>query len=196
MDQSDRKEKPNILARTRIYMQNVKYPSVSEHLVFWSIIVAGVVADLWSKSAVFKWLGWEETPDNVHHVIEGFFTIVMRENSGAAFSIAAGKTVLLLSVSIVAMFVVVGIFLIGNIRQRLMQISLAMFLAGIVGNLYDRAFNNGCVRDFLDFYIGDHHWPAFNIADSMLCVAVGLLIIINFKQPDDAEGSSEIPNDK
>lgn len=196
MDQSDRKEKPNILARTRIYMQNVKYPSVSEHLLFWSIIVTGVVADLWSKTAVFKWLGWEETPDKVHHVIEGFFTIVMRVNYGAAWSLASGQRVLLLSVSIIAMFVVIGIFLIGNIRSKLMQVALAMFTAGILGNLYDRAFNGGGVRDFLDFNIFGYRWPAFNVADSLLCIAVGLLIIINFKQPDDAEDPSEIPDDK
>ncbi len=183
-------KKPNIFVRTRLYMQNVKYPSPSEHLVFWSIIVAGVASDLWSKTAVFKWLGWPETPNKVHHVVEGFFTIVMRENKGAAFSIASGQRVLLFSVSVIAMFVVVGIFLIGNIRQKLMQIALAMFMSGIVGNLYDRAFNDGKVRDFLDFYVGEHHWPAFNIADSMLCVAVGLLIIINFMQPHDAEHPS------
>ena len=69
-----------------------------------------------------------------------------------------------------------------NIRHKLMQVALAMFTAGIIGNLYDRVFNNGGVRDFLDFYIlenrwfNEYHWPAFNIADSMLCVAVGLLI--------------------
>ena len=71
----------------------------------------------------------------------------------------------------------------GNIRRRVMQVALGLFTAGILGNLYDRAFNDGKVRDFLDFFVGDHHWPAFNIADSMLCVAVGLLIIMSFKNP-------------
>lgn len=195
IDKTDESENINMIARTRNYMKNVKYPSLIEHLVFWPIIIAGVTADLWSKTAVFKWLGWIETPNNVYHVVEGLFTIVMRENTGAAFSIASGQRFLLLSVSFVAMFVVIGFFLFGNIRQRLMQIALALFTAGIIGNLYDRAFNDGRVRDFLDFYVGDHHWPAFNIADSMLCIAVGLLVIINFKQPADTE-VSDAPNDQ
>lgn len=179
------------------YIKQVKYPSLSDHVIFWSILTAGVVADLWSKSAVFNWL--REVPDNKFSVIEGFFTMVMVENRGAAFSIATGQRTLLISVSLVALFVVVGIFLLGNIRHKLMQVALAMFTAGIIGNLYDRAFNNGGVRDFLDFYILDnrwfneYHWPAFNIADSMLCVAVGLLIIFNIKHSGDkpTENSSK-----
>ena len=174
----------------RNYIRDVKYPSLGDHLIFWPIIVIGVVADLWSKTAVFKWLGWPETPNNVYHVIDGFFTMVMRENTGAAFSIASGQRILLLSVSIIALFVVIGIFLFGNIRHRLMEVALALFTAGIFGNLYDRAFNDGRVRDFLDFYVGDHHWPAFNIADSMLCVAVGMLVIFNIKHSKDTEALS------
>ncbi|MCF7955833.1 MAG: signal peptidase II [Phycisphaerae bacterium] len=176
-----------MLARMRNYIKKVKYPSLHDHLIFWPIIIAGVTADLWSKTAVFKWLGWQETPNKVYHVIEGFFTIVMRVNKGAAFSIATGRTVMLLSVSIIALFVVVGIFMLGNIRHKVMEVALALFTAGIIGNLYDRAFNDGQVRDFLDFYVGDHHWPAFNVADSMLCVAVGLLVIFNFKHSGDTE---------
>jgi signal peptidase II len=185
-----------MLARMQNYIKKVKYPSLIDHLIFWPIIVAGVAADLWSKTAVFNWLGWPETPNRVHHVIEGFFTIVMRENKGAAFSILEGLTGLLLSVSIIALFVVIGIFIFGNIRHKLMEVALALFTAGIIGNLYDRAFNDGKVRDFLDFYVEDflwikeYHWPAFNVADSMLCVAVGLLVIFNFKISGDTEALS------
>jgi len=170
-----------MLSRMRNHIKQVKYPSLNDHILFWTIMATGVVADLWSKTAVFKWLGWEETPDRVHPVIEGFFTIVMRVNYGAAWSIATGQRVLLLSVSVIALFVVIGIFILGNIRHKLMEVALALFTAGIIGNLYDRAFNGGGVRDFLDFNIFGYPWPAFNIADSMLCVAVGLLIIFNFK---------------
>ena len=168
----------------RNYIKKVEYPSLQDHLIFWPIIVAGIAADLWSKTAVFNWL--RSVPENEYRVIEGLFTMVMRENEGAAFSIASGQTLLLLSVSIIALFVVIGIFIFGNIRHKLMEVALALFTAGIIGNLYDRAFNDGKVRDFLDFYVEDflwikeYHWPAFNVADSMLCVAVGLLVIFNF----------------
>ena len=51
-------------------------------------------------------------------------------------------------------------------------------IGGIVGNLVDR-IRFGWVTDFLDFHIGTHHWPSFNIADSAICIAVGLYIITN-----------------
>ena len=172
------------------HLKDVKFPSATDHLIYWFIICAGVIADLWSKTAVFNWLDYENTPNRIHHVIEGLFTIVMRVNQGAAWSIASGQRVLLVSVSILALFVVVGIFIFGNLRHKLMQIALAMFTAGIIGNLYDRVFNDGGVRDFLDFYVGDHHWPAFNIADSMLCVAVGLLIIFNIAHSTQEQTSN------
>ena len=182
-----------MLTRMLNYIKDVKYPSLVDHLIFWPIIAVGIIADLWSKTAVFKWLGWEETPYKIHTVIEGFFNIVMRENKGAAWSIAHGQRFLLVSVSIVAFFVVIGIFIFGNIRHRVMQIALALFTAGIIGNLYDRIFNDGGVRDFLDFNIFGYAWPAFNIADSMLCVAVGLLIIFNITH--SAKENSPAEND-
>ncbi|MFC1766883.1 signal peptidase II, partial [Planctomycetota bacterium] len=64
-------------------------------------------------------------------------------------------------------------------RSRLMTVSLGLFAAGVAGNLHDRAFLGGRVRDFIDVYIGEHHWPTFNVADSLLCIAVGLLLISN-----------------
>ena len=148
------------------------------HLIFWPIVMVGVAFDLWTKRTVFNWLSTR--PHNELAVIGGFCKLVMRVNSGAAFSIATGRTPLLIIVSIVALIVVVAIFLFGNIQRKITQIALALFTAGIIGNLYDRLFNDGFVRDFIDVvYWPGKHWPAFNVADSMLCVAVGLLIVGN-----------------
>ena len=154
-----------------------RLPDKKGHLIFWPIVIIGVVADLWTKSAIFKWLLTE--PRNEYTVIEGIFKLVRWLNPGAAWGIAEGKTTILVTVSAVAFVVVLGIFLFGKIHQRLMQVALALFTAGILGNFYDRAFNEGLVRDFLDFAWNGHHWPAFNVADSMLCIAVGLLLISN-----------------
>ena len=154
-------------------------PGLREHLIFWPIVILGATADLLSKTAVFKWL--QNEPNWQHSVIDGFFKFVIRENSGAAFSIAQGKTTMLVTVSIAALVVVVGLFLFSRCRQKLFQIGLALFTAGIIGNLYDRMFNHGYVRDFIDIYYGNYHWPVFNIADSMLCVAVGVLLIANLR---------------
>ena len=153
-------------------------PAPKAHLIFWPLMAVGVALDLWTKQAVFSWL--TATPGNEFSIIKDVVTFVMRENSGAAFSIATGQTLALVTISIVALVVVVVIFLFGGIGQRITQIALALFTAGIIGNLYDRIFNNGFVRDFIDVvYWPGKHWPAFNVADSMLCVAVGLLLISN-----------------
>ena len=159
-------------------MDRRRWPDAKAHRIFWSIVIIGTGADLWSKWAVFKWL--ESLPDpKEYYVIDGLFTLVRVLNPGAAFGIAEGKAGILVAVSVIALAVVVGIFVYGRVHQRVVQVALALFAAGITGNLYDRAFNAGLVRDFLDFYWRRHHWPAFNVADSMLCTAVGLLLLTN-----------------
>ncbi|MBE0537896.1 MAG: signal peptidase II [Phycisphaerae bacterium] len=156
---------------------DARRPDAVGHLIFWPIVVIGIAADLISKHAIFAWL--QTVPDRQYEVINGIFRLVMWENDGAAFSIAEGRTTLLLTVSAIALVVVLAIFLFGQVHHRVMQVALGLFTAGITGNLYDRAFNDGYVRDFLLFSWKGHHWPAFNIADSMLCTAVGLLILVN-----------------
>lgn len=145
------------------------------HLLFWPVVVVGIIADLWSKSAVFEWLN--SLSSGHYSVIDGFFQFVVVENRGAAWGIAAGRTLPLIVISAVAMVVVFGMFLFNRKPQMMSVLAMGLFAAGICGNLYDRVFNDGGVRDFLDFYYGDWHFPAFNIADSMLTVAVGILIL-------------------
>ncbi len=154
-----------------------RWPDAKAHRIFWSLVIIGTGADLWSKWAIFKWL--PGVPGKEYFVIDGLFKLVMRLNRGAAFGIAQGRTGMLVAVSVVAMVAVLGIFIFGRVHQRIVQVAMALFAAGITGNLYDRAFNEGLVRDFLDFYWRGHHWPAFNLADSMLCTAVGLLLLTN-----------------
>lgn len=146
------------------------------HLMFWPVFLIGFIADLWTKSAVFKWLG-SISPQR-HSIIDGFFQFVLVENRGAAWGIASGKTIPLIIISSVAIVAVFGIFLFNRKPQGVIVFALALFAAGICGNLYDRIFNAGRVRDFIDFYYKDIHFPAFNIADSMLTVAVGILILV------------------
>ncbi|AQT69719.1 Lipoprotein signal peptidase [Anaerohalosphaera lusitana] len=165
-----------------------RLPDVKSHLIFWPVVIAGVAADLWTKTAVFEWLA--KRPDHEYAVIDGIFTLVRRVNPGAAFSMASGRRGMLLTISFVALVAVIVYFLFGRIKSRLMQLGLALFTAGIIGNLYDRLFNDGYVRDFIDIHWKEvYHWPAFNVADSMLCIAVGLLIISNF-----TSASSQTPD--
>jgi signal peptidase II len=160
-----------------------RLPDFKGHLLFWPIAIAGASLDLWSKKAVFDWL--PTVTGEKYVIIDGFFQFILRENSGAAFSILQGQKLFLVGILIVAFCVLTGIFLLAGIHRRVTQLAMGCMLAGIVGNFYDRAFNNGLVRDFLDVYVKDYHWPTFNVADSMLCIGVGLLIIANLTAPQN-----------
>jgi signal peptidase II len=155
------------------------WPGLGSQLIFWSLAVIGFLLDLWSKSVVFNWLKHRQT--NSFSVIDGFFQMVIAENTGAAFGVAAGQRMLLITVSFVALAVILVIFLFSRDEPKLVQVALGLFAAGVAGNLYDRLFNDGRVRDFIDIvYWPGRHWPAFNLADSVLCLAVALVIISVF----------------
>ena len=154
-------------------------PDLTDHIIFWFSAVAGVALDLWSKSAVFKFL--EDRHTDGITVLNGFLQIVWAENTSAAFGVAAGKQRFLMIVSAISLIVIILLFLFGSRKARLFYLALAFFAAGISGNLHDRLFNDGRVRDFIDFiYWPGKHWPAFNVADSLLCTAVGIILILNF----------------
>jgi signal peptidase II len=156
--------------------RNMELPDIRAHLIFWPILCLGLALDLWTKQAIFAWL--TDEPGQSVRIIKGFLTFRMALNTGAAFGIAAGQQTLLVGVSGLALVVILGVFLFGGARQRLVQVALGLFAAGVSGNLWDRLFNQGQVRDFIDIvYWPGRHWHTFNIADTLLCLAVGLLIV-------------------
>lgn len=160
-----------------------RMPDFVGHLLFWPIAIGGAAFDLWSKYAIFNWL--PSLPGETYTLIDGYVHFILRENAGAAFSILHGQRFFLTATSAAAFIVVILFFLFGSIHRRVMQIALASILGGIVGNFYDRAFLEGHVRDFIDVLIPviRYNWPTFNVADSMLCIGVGLMIIANFTAP-------------
>ncbi|MFH1614370.1 MAG: signal peptidase II [Planctomycetota bacterium] len=152
----------------------------SKHKIFLflPVALAGAGADLWSKAFIFEWL--LSKGNETVTVIPGVLSLVMRVNTGAAFSIATGQRGLLIGASVCALLIVVWFVVFGQLRQKTATAALGMFAGGVLGNLYDRIFNEGGVRDFIDVYYHNWHWPAFNVADSLLCIAVLLLIISTF----------------
>ena len=153
-----------------------KFPDLSTQLIFWLLIIVGVAADLWTKAAVFNLIDRQGRIT----IIDGFFQFVQVQNPGAAFGIAVGQRPFLIAASILALVAIFIVFLFSGNEHKILYISLGLFSAGVCGNLYDRIFNDGLVRDFIDIvYWPGRHWPAFNVADSMLCVSVGLMIISN-----------------
>ncbi|HON92589.1 MAG TPA: signal peptidase II [Sedimentisphaerales bacterium] len=157
----------------------IELPDATGHMIFWPVMFLGLAADLWSKHAVFAWLG--EEPGQRGTIIEGFLSFQLALNEGAAFGIAGGQRPFLIGVAVLAMLVIFGVFFFGTGRQRVVQIALGLFAAGVSGNLWDRIFNDGRVRDFIDVvYWPGRHWHTFNVADAWLCLAVGLLILATF----------------
>jgi len=150
------------------------FAAVVIFLVVWA---AGLSLDLWTKKAAFDYLRHKGSVT----VLDGFIQFVAVENPGAAFGMASGQQYLLIITSVAALIIIVGVFLFGQSDRKAFYIVLGLLAGGVCGNLYDRVFNNGLVRDFIDVYYRQYHWPAFNIADSILCVGVAVLIILSFQ---------------
>jgi len=118
---------------------------------------------------------------DVHSVIPGFFDIVHSQNRGVAFglmndSTSAWRTVVLIVFSAAALILVAGLLWRAAHLDRWTATGLALVLGGAAGNLFDRILW-GRVTDFLEFYIGDLHWPTFNVADSCIVIGSGLLLM-------------------
>lgn len=178
MTQAETKDSDEQTVSDRFSINRLKdlLPDARAHFIFWPLMIGGLTLDLWSKKAIFAKLGEHD----VMPVIDGLLRFVRAENPGAAFGLFAGKAYFLTTVSIIALIAILGVFLFGGNRQKLINVALGLFAAGVCGNLYDRAFNDGMVRDFIDAYYRDYHWHTFNVADALLCIGVGLLIISSF----------------
>jgi len=113
-------------------------------------------------------------------VMPFFFNLTYVLNPGAAFGFLSGAPAALRHPMFTAISIFAVLFIIYyRARHRQMRllpsVGLACILGGAVGNLIDR-LRLGMVVDFLDFYYGAYHWPAFNVADSAITVGVGLMI--------------------
>lgn len=116
--------------------------------------------------------------------LTGFFNLVHVHNTGAAFSLFADQGGWQRAFFVVLASVAAGVmlYLLRKTRgQPLFNAALALILGGAVGNLIDRVLY-GHVIDFLDFYVGTWHWPAFNVADSAITVGAALLIWDSFRK--------------
>jgi len=113
-------------------------------------------------------------------VIPGFFRLTHVQNTGAAFGLfaessAQWKVGALVSFSILALIVVSALLWKNGHALTTTSIGLSLILGGAMGNLWDRMVS-GHVVDFLDFYVGNYHWPAFNVADSAIVIGAILLV--------------------
>jgi signal peptidase II len=166
---------------------------------------APVAVSLWARIHAYRWLwmlalgvfGLDQAtklwisahlafgtydPPQAITVVDGFFYIVHVGNTGAAWSMLAGKSGLLAGM---ALFTLGAIYFWRHslgLRQRAVQVSFGLLCGGIAGNLLDRVIH-GHVIDFLDFHFGSYTYPTFNVADSGICVGVVLYLIYSLRQP-------------
>ena len=119
-------------------------------------------------------------------VIRGFFYIVHVGNTGAAWSMFSGRSIVLAALAAATLF---GIFL-GRkalgLAAPYAQACFGLMCGGIAGNLLDR-LTRGHVVDFLDFHFGSYVYPTFNVADSAICVGVALYVLSSVRTPKAAE---------
>ena len=147
-----------------------------------------IILDAWTKWLVLDRIDLHEAIP----ILQNFFQLVHVRNTGAAFGIGANaesKVVpMLLNVGAIAVFCVVVVYAMRSaITDRVLQTGLHLILGGAIGNLIDR-FRWGYVVDFLDVYLiwggREHHWPAFNVADSAICIGIALLFFDMKKKPE------------
>ncbi len=114
-------------------------------------------------------------------VIDGFFSLTHLYNPGGAFGFLAGGANPWLNIFFLVFGLITLVLIVYFLRHtpdthKYLQLALALVCGGAVGNLVDR-LRFGQVVDFLDFYLGSHHWPAFNLADSAITIGVGIFLL-------------------
>ena len=155
--------------------------------MFWVVVIATAVV---LADQLTKWLvrhGICETQPVP--ILSGLFQLVNWRNSGAAWGILRDHNWILVIASLLTLLGLVVFRRSLQLQRRWNRVAIGLMAGGIVGNLIDRVCL-GFVVDFLDFSVAGHHWPAFNIADSAICIGVVLYIIGSWRDGRSPEGTS------
>lgn len=136
-------------------------------------IVLDQATKVWVSSSMEAWTG--------HPVIPGFFNLVHVLNRGAAWGFLDSEHIdwqrpLFIAIALVALGFIGYMLKTSEPSDKWMITGLGLIAGGAVGNLIDRV-RLGVVVDFLDFYAGNYHWPAFNIADCALTMGAACILL-------------------
>lgn len=147
-----------------------------------------IALPLYLLDQITKWLVlWKVELYSAHEVIPGLLNLVHYTNTGAAFGAFKDNNAFFITLSLVTLGALAFFYRRGQFPDRFSQIGLALLGSGILGNLTDRLLHKHVI-DFIDVYWGERHWPAFNVADSCICVAAGLFILASFLESGKKEG--------
>jgi len=150
----------------KIKLTNLKLGLCSAVIVF--------VLDQLTKFVIFKNFSF---PGESLRIFP-FFNLTYVQNKGISFGMLnSGNALSLLIIFLITLTILSVIFYwLNNEKDKINQILLGLIIGGAIGNLIDR-FTYSFVVDFIDFYYKSYHYPAFNIADSSICIAVILLLL-------------------
>ncbi len=135
-----------------------------------------LVCDLLTKWAAFRYL----EPHVPWRVLPGLLNLRTSRNAGAVFGVGQGLSPLFIVFTIIAAAAIIWAVRVYGPSSRVLTCGLGLLLGGALGNLWDRVAE-GSVRDFIDLYVGQYHWPTFNLADAFICIGVGMVIYAEFK---------------
>ncbi|MGK0171205.1 MAG: signal peptidase II [Gammaproteobacteria bacterium] len=129
--------------------------------------------------------------------IAPMLNLTLTYNAGAAFSFlsdAGGwqRWFFVTVSSCVSVGLLIWLIRLRNTAALWLPLALALVLGGAIGNLWDRV-SLGLVVDFVDVYWGTSHWPAFNVADSAICVGAAILVVLSFRNDPDERPDSDQP---
>ncbi|WP_334469361.1 signal peptidase II [Arsenophonus sp. PmNCSU2021_1] len=166
----------------------MKNPICSTGLRWLWLTVVILIVDLGSKQLILNnFQLYESIP------LMPYFNLAYAQNPGAAFSFLADKggwqRWFFALVAIVICVVLIVMMYRQSVNKKLSNIAYALVIGGALGNLCDRLVH-GFVVDFIDFYVGDWHWPTFNIADMAICLGAVFIILDSFINTDKKASGS------
>jgi signal peptidase II len=141
-------------------------------ILFYVVAVVAIALDQATKA----WAMAALEPVGSIPVVPGFFSLTYVRNTGVAFGMFAGQEWVVGAFMVVLIGVAIWYARGLDWARREPNIVGGLLVGGALGNLLDR-FRFGHVVDFLDVHAGPHHWPTFNVADSLICVAVGWIVV-------------------
>ena len=134
-----------------------------------------ILLDQGSKYLVINYLNKEII------IIKNFFYLIYAKNEGAAFNILIGKRIFLILITLIVLLSIVNYIRKNNINKKIEVVAFSMIIGGSLGNLIDRIVR-GYVVDFISVKIFNYNFPIFNVADSLICIGVFLLLFISLRK--------------
>lgn len=123
-------------------------------------------------------------------IIPRLFNLVHYRNTGGAWGIFSQHTWILGLISLTAFIAFIWVFKSQNKGDRWIAFYFSLLIGGVAGNMVDRIFRHSVI-DFLDFHVNTAHWPAFNVADSAICVAIIALLLLSFRKEKKTEDTGK-----